>query len=110
MSTRPELGKRPASAKMLMADLTNLESELVVEPAGNQTAMAPGRIRRGSLEAQQRRDHALSEARELIHHVGRTDPKGERQKVPPTAPTDTATSRMRQERCGARWLGCAVKL
>ena len=37
------------------------DSELVVKPAGNQTAMAPGRIRRGSLEAQQRRDHILGD-------------------------------------------------
>src|SRR5436853_5846383 len=98
VSTRRQLGMRPASAKILMADLTNLYSDLVVEPAGNQTAMAPGRIRRGSLEAQQRRDHALGEGGQLMHHVVRIEAIGERQKVPPTAPTDTATSRMRQER------------
>ena len=60
---------RPATAKMLMADLTNLDSELVVEPAGNQTAMAPGRIRRGSLEAQQRGDHAAGEGGKLSQHL-----------------------------------------
>ena len=59
---------RPASAKMLMADLAHLDAELVVKPAGNQTAMAPGRIRRGSLEAQQRRDHALGKGGQLTQH------------------------------------------